>query len=134
MGNSTLSTEGKEAISLEMMARDLLDILTHLGKASGPNGTYKPGPSPIEEATKNLQKKPGQEAAKPLDGDAIRRLIVGNMLQQSLKARNPAPDYSSADFDAIIADYLPAAPKTVVASSPATQTPKVKKDFLDGLY
>lgn len=33
------------------------DVLTFLGKASGPNGTFKQSPSPIEEATKNLQKK-----------------------------------------------------------------------------
>lgn len=110
------------------------DVLTYLGKASGPNGTYKPGPSPIEEATKNLQKKPAQEVVKPLDGDAVRRLIVNNMLQQSVKARNPAPDYGAADFDSIIADYIPAAPRTAKTSSPAVETPKVKKDFLDGLY
>jgi len=33
------------------------DVLTFLGKASGPNGTFKQSPSPIEEATKHLQKK-----------------------------------------------------------------------------
>jgi pyruvate/2-oxoglutarate dehydrogenase complex dihydrolipoamide acyltransferase (E2) component len=33
------------------------DVLTFLGKASGPNGTFKLSPSPIEEATKHLQKK-----------------------------------------------------------------------------
>ncbi|KAH6918974.1 pyruvate dehydrogenase X component [Coprinopsis sp. MPI-PUGE-AT-0042] len=111
------------------------DVLTYLGKASGPNGTYKPGPSPIQEATKSLQKKPAEQPAKPLDGDAVRRLIVNNMLQQSIKARNPVPDYSSADFDSILADYLPPAPKAPKASStPAVESPKVKKDFLDGLY
>jgi pyruvate/2-oxoglutarate dehydrogenase complex dihydrolipoamide acyltransferase (E2) component len=112
------------------------DILTYLGKASGPNGTYKPGPSPIEEATKNLQKKPAaDQPAKPLDGDAVRRLIVNNMLQQSIKARNPTPDYSSADFDSVLADYLPPAPKAPKASPTlAGESPKVKKDYLDGLY
>ncbi|KAH6866210.1 Alpha/Beta hydrolase protein [Coprinopsis sp. MPI-PUGE-AT-0042] len=31
MGNSTLSTEGMEVITLEVMARDLLKLLVHLG-------------------------------------------------------------------------------------------------------
>lgn len=35
------------------------DILTHLGRASGPNGTYKPPITPIEEANGN--RKPVQK-------------------------------------------------------------------------
>ncbi|TFK27430.1 pyruvate dehydrogenase X component [Coprinopsis marcescibilis] len=110
------------------------DVLAYLGKASGPNGTFKPGLTPIQEATQNLQKKVVEEV-NPLDGDAIRRLIVNSMLQQSNKARNPVSNYKNADFDSIIADYLPASakpttPKAVAASEPS----KVKKDFLDGLY
>lgn len=38
------------------------DILTYLGKASGPNGTYKPPISPIEEANKN--RKPVEKEHK----------------------------------------------------------------------
>lgn len=115
------------------------DILTFLGKASGPNGTFTPAPSPIEEARKSLAAAggaPGQKAAeaKPLDGDALRRLIVSSMLEASVKARNPAPDYKDADFDSVLADYLPPVKKAapVPAASPASKP--VKQDFLDGLY
>ncbi|KAF5373186.1 hypothetical protein D9758_001559 [Tetrapyrgos nigripes] len=81
------------------------DVLTFLGKASGPLGTFKPSPSPIEEANKA---KPTEKKAetKPLDGPALRQLIVSTMLQNSIKARSvPAP--AAADFDSIISDYLP---------------------------
>ncbi|EDR10881.1 uncharacterized protein LACBIDRAFT_232722, partial [Laccaria bicolor S238N-H82] len=69
------------------------DVLTFLGKASGPNGTFKQSPSPIEEGNKLLQKKEEVKVRKfsPLDGPAIRRLIVSSMLQTSLKKRNPPP-------------------------------------------
>lgn len=68
------------------------DILAFLGKASGPNGTFKPAPSPIEEARKNLApSKQEAKEVKPLDGAALRRLIVTSMLESSVKARNPAP-------------------------------------------
>ncbi|EAU88195.1 pyruvate dehydrogenase X component [Coprinopsis cinerea okayama7 len=112
------------------------DVLTYLGKASGPNGTFKPAPTPIQEATKNLQKQaPAAEEAKPLDGDAIRRLIVNSMLQQSLKTRNPPPDYAGADFDSVLADYLPSAPKSTPATTAPSQPAKAKTDsFLSGLF
>lgn len=73
------------------------DILTFLGKASGPNGTFKPPPSPIAEALKGLTPKK-QEAPKPLDGAAVRRLIVSSFLQSSEKARNPSPGKSRKPF------------------------------------
>jgi len=41
------------------------DVLTFLGKASGPLGTFKFGPSPIEEASKDRIKK-GTTAAATL--------------------------------------------------------------------
>lgn len=114
------------------------DVLTFLGKASNPNGTFTPAPSPIEEARKALATAgaPSKKAAeaKPLDGDALRRLIVNSMLEASAKARNPAPDYKDADFDSVLADYLPPVKKAtpVPAASPASQP--VKQEFLDGLY
>ncbi|KAJ2917665.1 hypothetical protein MD484_g2819, partial [Candolleomyces efflorescens] len=114
------------------------DILAFLGKASGPNGTFKPAPSPIEEARKNLApNKQEAKEVKTLDGPALRRLIVTTMLESSVKARNPAPDYKDADFDSVLEDYLPASKKS---ASPAgvTATPHAakpaKKDFLDGLF
>ncbi|XP_006458560.1 hypothetical protein AGABI2DRAFT_190833 [Agaricus bisporus var. bisporus H97] len=110
------------------------DILTYLGKASGPTGTYKPPISPIAEATKN--RKPPPEEYKPLDGPAIRRTIASAMLQSSLKARNPPPNFKDADFDSIIADYIPRKPGS--SSPKANNTPpkassQTSLNFLDGL-
>ncbi|KIK54539.1 hypothetical protein GYMLUDRAFT_77054 [Collybiopsis luxurians FD-317 M1] len=100
------------------------DVLAFLGKASGPLGSFKPSPTPIEEALKGLQKKAAPEAA-PLDGPALRKLIVSAMLQNSVKARTvPAP--VAADFDSIIADYLPS-----IAPIPAAR--KEKSKYLEGL-
>ena len=88
------------------------DVLTFLGKASNPLGTFKFGLSPIEEASKLVEKEkdvvPVRHICSPsslnlllnscpfssqtpptLDGAAIRRLIVNSMLQSSIKARNP---------------------------------------------
>lgn len=58
------------------------DVLAHLGKASGPLGTYKEPPK--DDVTKP------QKKAEPqiLDGTSIRRLIVNSMLDASLKARS----------------------------------------------
>jgi pyruvate/2-oxoglutarate dehydrogenase complex dihydrolipoamide acyltransferase (E2) component len=39
------------------------DVLAFLGKASGPLGTFKQSPSPIEEALKGLQKKEAPQAS-----------------------------------------------------------------------
>jgi pyruvate/2-oxoglutarate dehydrogenase complex dihydrolipoamide acyltransferase (E2) component len=107
------------------------DVLAFLGKASGPTGTFKESPSPIEEATKGLVKK--DVAPPPLDGPAIRRLIVSSMLQSSIDARKiPAPALEP-DFDSIIADYLPSAPKSA-PKAPSTPASKPKSDdFLNGL-
>ncbi|KAJ7065194.1 single hybrid motif-containing protein [Mycena amicta] len=58
------------------------DVLAFLGKASGPLGTYKEPPPPAVQVAK-------QQQPEPLDGPALRRVIVSTMLQNSLKARNP---------------------------------------------
>jgi len=114
------------------------DLLTFLGKASGPLGTFKPGPSPIEEALKaNGKKAPSSPPKAPLDGLAIRRLIVSSMLQASQKARNPVPAaFKDADFDSVISDYLPPSPKTlaVAGQTIAPSTPKKSTSYLEGLY
>jgi len=76
------------------------DILTYLGKTSGPSGTYKEFPASQAE----LKKKEAKSEPKvrdfysrgrilfdanmqSLDGPAIRRLIVSTMFQNSLAAR-----------------------------------------------
>ena len=86
------------------------DVLTFLGKASNPLGTFKFGLSPIEEASKLAEKENdvvllvrhlynlnlpfefnphSRQTPQTLDGAAIRRLIVNSMLQRSIKASNP---------------------------------------------
>ncbi|TFK34830.1 single hybrid motif-containing protein [Crucibulum laeve] len=111
------------------------DVLAYLGKASGPTGTFKETPSHLQDAVKPAEKK---EAAKPLDGPTVRRLIVSSMLQSSLKARNPQPIPTALSFDDIIADYLPSAPKS--AASPKVEgilpapASKSTPSYLDGLF
>ncbi|KAF9448899.1 single hybrid motif-containing protein [Macrolepiota fuliginosa MF-IS2] len=111
------------------------DILTHLGKASGPNGTYKPPISPIEEANKTRTPIEKKEEYKPLDGPAIRRAIVNSWLQSSLKAKNPPPAYKDADFDSIIGDYLPQKPTSSPSKVNTTSSKPTKSTshFLEGL-
>ncbi|KAF9068354.1 single hybrid motif-containing protein [Rhodocollybia butyracea] len=107
------------------------DVLAFLGKASGPLGTFKQSPSPIEEALKGLQKKEAPQVV-PLDGTAIRKLIVSTMLQNSIKART-VPASVQVDFDSIIADYLPS-PPVVKKAVPNPSSPAVSSsNFLDGL-
>ncbi len=65
------------------------DVLTHLGLASGPSGTYRETPPPDVKTTTKTDAK-GKEEIAPLDGLALRRLIVGNMLDVSIKARAAA--------------------------------------------
>ncbi|KAI8999058.1 single hybrid motif-containing protein [Trametes punicea] len=110
------------------------DVLAHLGLASAPTGTYRETPAPDPKTDKKTgaqgEAKDGGAAAAPLDGAAIRRLIVGNMLEASLKARAAAVPKVEADFDSVIADYLlPAKP----APTPSTSKPKTGPDFIDGL-
>lgn len=64
------------------------DVLAHLGKASGPLGTYKSFLEKEEQKTDKVEKKK-EEAPAPLDGLSIRRLIASNMVQASIKKRTP---------------------------------------------
>ncbi|KAG6918021.1 hypothetical protein DXG01_016873 [Tephrocybe rancida] len=104
------------------------DVLSYLGKASSPTGTYKEAShAPV---TPQLVK----EEPKVLDGVAIRRLIVSTMLQNSIAARNAKPAKIAVDFDSIIADYLPQTAAPPKAPSPPPSTSKPSVDYLDGLY
>ncbi|EIW60860.1 single hybrid motif-containing protein [Trametes versicolor FP-101664 SS1] len=106
------------------------DVLTHLGLASSPTGTYRETPAPDVKTDKKVEKK---EDAAPLDGASIRRLIVGSMLDASTKARAAAVPKVEADFDSVIADYLPPSkPKPVTPVPALTSTPK-SVSFIDGL-
>lgn len=126
------------------------DVLTHLGLASSPTGTYRETPAPDVKTDKKVEK---EEVAAPLDGASIRRLIVGSMLEASTKARAAAGRFFhfhplrtvthiefecavpkvEADFDSVIADYLPPSkPKPSTPVPALTSTPKTVS-FIDGL-
>ena len=62
------------------------DVLAHLGLASAPTGTYREPPPPAAQASASAATPP----PAPLDGPAVRRLIVGSMLAASVKARAAA--------------------------------------------
>ena len=64
------------------------DALTFLGKASGPLGTWKQALEKEEAKLKSekLGVRKVEAPAPPLDGPALRRLIVSSMLEASQKA------------------------------------------------
>ena len=62
------------------------DVLAHLGLASGPTGTFKEKHGLDEHKAKPAQKS--EKVAPPLNGPAIRQLIVSNMLAVSTRARS----------------------------------------------
>ncbi|TRM59898.1 single hybrid motif-containing protein [Schizophyllum amplum] len=86
----------------------------------GPARHLHPPESPIPQKIAARGKEVPQ---KPLDGPELRRLIVSTMLQASIKARNAAVPKPVADFDSIIADYLPATAR-VAPSAPITHHQK----------
>ncbi|KAK7688998.1 hypothetical protein QCA50_007689 [Cerrena zonata] len=108
------------------------DVLAHLGKASGPLGTYKSFMEKEEQKTDKVEKKK-EEAPAPLDGLSIRRLIASNMVQASIKKRTPPASTKSVDFDDIIADYLPSAPKPKSTPATPTKSQSGSSSYLDGL-
>ncbi|KAH9038966.1 single hybrid motif-containing protein [Lactarius pseudohatsudake] len=109
------------------------DVLAFLGKASSPTGTFKPtllGPG--AEAPKKAEAK--VEKPQPLDGLAIRQLIVQSMYQTALKARAGTVPPILASFDSVIADYLPPSTTRAASTLPPVLPSKPKSgDFLDGL-
>ena len=125
------------------------DILAHLGLASGPTGTFKEKHGLDEHTTNPAQKS---EVEPPLDGPAIRRLIVSNMLAASTRARsgpgidlfyalfpNAEPDSQiiattgTPDFDSIIADYLPPAPRPPAIKDSSVPPKPSQPDYFEGL-
>jgi len=103
------------------------DVLAYLGRASNPLGTYKP---PQKETAAPAKTQP---PAKPLDGDAIRQLIVLGFAAKSKPA--PLAPSTPASFDSIIADYLP--PAHELRPSTATVPPKTKDStaaYFNGLF
>jgi len=102
------------------------DVLAYLGRASSPMGTFK-------EAKKEAPTPQKVEQVKPLDGAAIRQLIVSG-LSARLK---PAPvPKTPATFDAIIADYLPPPPSSPKAASIPMLSTKLRDSttsYFDGL-
>lgn len=100
------------------------DILAHLGLASGPTGTFKEKQGLDEHKAKPEQKM--EKAEPPLDGPAIRRLIVSNMLAASTRARsgpgNVLPTRSSRS-PGLICQQLPMVPQTLTRSLRTTSHP-----------
>ncbi|KAK2460638.1 hypothetical protein APHAL10511_007108 [Amanita phalloides] len=80
------------------------DVLSYLGKASGPTGTFKP----LISVQRDAPLQAAKEEQKPLDGPSLRRLIVSNMLQPSLKSRTTSEAPSVANFESVIEGYLSA--------------------------
>ncbi|VDB96574.1 unnamed protein product [Peniophora sp. CBMAI 1063] len=110
------------------------DVLAYLGKASSPTGTFKQEKAAAPEPT--VPKKKDQEVVKPLDGPALRRAIMQGMYQKSVKVRNASAPTLAADFDSIIADYLPPKPTQPSSTSATTSPvppPKAPADILDAL-
>ena len=66
------------------------DVLTFLGKASGPLGSFKAALEADEKKNERVTAKDSeknQPEAVVLDGPALRRLVMTNMLEASIKAR-----------------------------------------------
>ncbi|KAI6019599.1 single hybrid motif-containing protein [Pisolithus orientalis] len=104
------------------------DVLAHLGKASSPTGTYK---EPKQEPVVSQKVEP----PKPLDGAAIRQLIVSG-LSTRMKPKAPVPSIPLT-FDSVIADYLPPTTEAVKSSSSLqsqTASPRSSRAaYFDGL-
>ncbi|KAI5124513.1 hypothetical protein M0805_003037 [Coniferiporia weirii] len=102
------------------------DVLSYLGKASSPLGTYRV-PKPV------LETKKAKESPEPLNGQSIRRLIVSNLSQSSLRARSTPSSTMVYDFDSVVADYLPpsATPPRPEVASPKRMSPT--ETYFDGL-
>lgn len=101
------------------------DVLAYLGRASSPMGTFK-------EAKKEVS-GPERVEVKPLDGAAIRQLILSGLAAKMKPAPTPT---TPATFDAIIADYLPPSPsssKTAPIPIPSTKVQDSSAKYFDGL-
>ncbi|KIK36959.1 hypothetical protein CY34DRAFT_810834 [Suillus luteus UH-Slu-Lm8-n1] len=99
------------------------DVLAYLGRASSPMGTFK-------EAEKEVSGPKRVEEVKPLDGAAIRQLILSGLAAKMKPAPTPT---TPATFDAIIADYLPPSPKTAPIPLPSTKVQDSSATYFDGL-
>lgn len=69
------------------------DVLTFLGKASNPLGTFKFGPSPIEEASKLVEKKKDVVQVSPIC--KLKLLLNSISFSRSLSTERPYVDLSS---------------------------------------
>jgi len=103
------------------------DILAHLGLVSGPTGTFKEKHGLDEHKAKPEQKM--EKAEPPLDGPAIRRLIVSNMLAASTRARSGPASDGTPDFDSIIADYLPPVTQPTVGKDSSAPPKSSQPDY-----
>jgi len=108
------------------------DILAHLGLASGPTGTFEEKHGLDEHKAKPVQKS--EKVETPLDGPAIRRLMVSNMLAAATRARSISTFDGAPDFDSIIADYLPSVPQQPLTNQASAVPLKPSQpDYFGGL-
>ncbi|KAH9999065.1 hypothetical protein BJV77DRAFT_1058605 [Russula vinacea] len=97
-----------------------------------PTGTFKPAQLKPESGAPKAAKAKAEKA--PLYGLAIRQLIVQNMYQTAAKARAATVPQILADFDSVIADYIPPSTASAVKTTPPILPSKgTSGDFLDGL-
>ncbi|KAF8522073.1 pyruvate dehydrogenase X component [Hysterangium stoloniferum] len=113
------------------------DVLTFLGKASGPTGTFK-DTTPTPSVYKSQAIIAGGASAPkkaPLDPAGIRRAILTTFLAKSLQDRTPAPSPINHTPDSILADYSPSIPVAANATPTiSTMPPTPQQDYLDGLH
>ncbi|KAG8217234.1 single hybrid motif-containing protein [Butyriboletus roseoflavus] len=121
------------------------DVLAYLGRASNPLGTYKLSPKETAAAPAKTEPPP-----KPLDGDAIRQLIVSGLvakLKPALHGRSlcskvkdtysfaSTASSTPASFDSIIVDYVPPPRKASSSTAPVSPTSKDGTTaYFDGLF
>ncbi|KAJ3486501.1 hypothetical protein NLI96_g4204 [Meripilus lineatus] len=110
------------------------DVLTYLGKASSPLGSFK---AALEAEKKKDERVVAKESGKQpepviLDGLSVRRVIATNMLEASIKARTMPASTIPIDFDSIIADYLPPS-KSAIPPPVSPQSSKGGSNPFEGL-
>lgn len=83
------------------------DILTHLGLAQGPNGTFKEPPKPeVEKA--GPAKKAGEEVKKSFTGDEIRKAILAGLQKRTAPVATPSPgEFRPNEYSALLTCMVP---------------------------
>ena len=120
------------------------DVLAAMGKVSNPYGSAEKlltdpmGPSGKRKSEpKGASAAPAAKPEPPLDGPALRRLIVQGLTKAAAPVVSKEPTTASAqitdaEFDDLLADYSPLVPAPAPAAAPAAPA-AAPKDELEGL-